>query len=535
MNGSRRRVLAGRVVTAIVGAAILLQLVRAVPRGVSNLFLPYWRITYAHGYVRRGLLGTVFQFFAGGFPPNEQEMQVFAVHVLALTALLAGVVLEAARLWRAALPRTRLLLATGTATFLLSRFVLTVANCGGYPDVILLLIALLAYALLARGRLAPALALATVAPFIHEAFVFLWAPVALLSLASKEGSTVERARHAALLALPGLAAVAAVKLHSDAALHASMATFPISPADRDAVLRFAYGLSIGEAFEATTRGYREHPLNVVLGVLWVLPYSAAIAACAVSLGQGRSRRRAVVTAALATLVPCAIGLIAWDFSRFLVWSTFGAELALLAAAESAGRERAATEPPLTPRELALPATWLVAIALLSTGPHVFLYASDAFVDWPFGPAALQHTPGGAVGLAFADVFNRERRTGYAMTDDRCQPEIDRANVKRSGEACAFDVAAPGFLLTPPLRMPSGRYVAKLTTRADPRCSAVRARVQALAFSRTGGERGAATLTAPGDLAVPFEVSPNDAATATLRVEVHVDEGCLRVERFEVTR
>ena len=136
------------------------------------MFLPFLHISYAHGFVRRGLLGTIFQFFADGMPPNEQEMQILAVHVLALAALLGGVVAETMRLARGATTRTRVLLATGTATFLLSRFVLTIAHNAGYQDVLLVLLAFVAARLLAHDCKWAALAVATVAPFLHEGFLF---------------------------------------------------------------------------------------------------------------------------------------------------------------------------------------------------------------------------------------------------------------------------------------------------------------------------------------------------------------------------
>ena len=274
-----------------------------------------------------------------------------------------------------------------------------------------------------------------------------------------------------------------MKLHSDAALRATLDSFPLSPADREGLERYSYGLSLSGAFEATIRGFHDHPFNVLLGMLWVLPYSAVIAACAVALDV-RPRRYAIGVAVLTTLAPCLILLIAWDLSRFLVWSTFAAELALLAAVPAQAKDRVtstrATEAqatdalddaaatraterarPLSPRVAYACGAWLVTASILSTGPHVYLYFDSAFALWPFGPAVLDKTPGGVLGLAFTDLYNRGRPTTYHLTEYRCEPDFDRTHVTPHPEACQFDVDAHGSLETPVLYLPSGHYVAKL--------------------------------------------------------------------------
>ncbi len=146
--------------------------------------LPFWQVTYGEGFIRRGLVGTIFQGLAGGLSAASQESAVVTIaHVLLVALVLAFAAWIGILAARATSTTHALALGLLALPIVGSSLFPTLAFTPGYLDVVMLGFALGCAALLARGWILPAGALAAIAPFIHEMFINLWIPLAVLGWA----------------------------------------------------------------------------------------------------------------------------------------------------------------------------------------------------------------------------------------------------------------------------------------------------------------------------------------------------------------
>jgi hypothetical protein len=100
------RGLASRVVGI---AAVLLALVnsaKGLSSGVQAWGLPFWLMTYDHGFIKRGLVGTLFQAGTRGLPLDRQTALVPMLHLVTCAVFGAAVLLPTVRDLADSAPRT---------------------------------------------------------------------------------------------------------------------------------------------------------------------------------------------------------------------------------------------------------------------------------------------------------------------------------------------------------------------------------------------------------------------------------------------
>jgi hypothetical protein len=194
----------------------------------------------------------------------------------------------------------------------------------GYLDVVMLIFALAAAALVARGWVWPAGAVAAVAPFIHEMFVYLWIPLVVLAWAILRRSGRTRPRWHDVL---GLAAPFATGLFVVAASSAADARRAIdqhvtgTATFKATLLHQQFGQTVSSSL---TR------MQHIQGAYWwpTEPFALlyfcwpAVLGAVLYMIWRRAQLDAWARAALVLAVVCPwlMLIVAWDLSRLIVLS-----------------------------------------------------------------------------------------------------------------------------------------------------------------------------------------------------------------------
>gem|GEM_PF-4942079 len=508
------------VALGVLALACVANLLKAIPDETQRLVWPFWSITYRYGFVRRGLVGTIFHAL-GGRTDELGVYRVLVVHRVATALLVAAMLAWALRTIAREGAKERVPLAYGIAAVFLSGFVPTVGQNAGYYDVFILLVAVAAAFAATNGALVVAAALAAVGPVIHDAFVFVWMPVLVASWCRGV-----RARGLPLLA--PLAVTVLVQLaHSATAIDRMID----EAADKEA-LRVAYRLSLRWFADRMVTIFADRPEQLALGL--VAFAAPAVVAAAYAARAGRDVRAVVLT----TVSPCAILLVAWDLSRFLVWSAFGAYVALVALP----RSRTMTARQDDVRGAVLGGA-LAAIAIAAAGgPHLYAYFHVAYADYTSGPSILRHTPAARLSYAWLRVFNRRLyTTGLASTraSEPCVLEPWDARRGTGADACTFELDDKARVESPLLWLERGVYVARVRLEAaGPADTAPRVRLVARPYGRFAKPAVESAGELHGEAAwfeVAFEVGEADEAVGRQRVIVYGEGGSFRLTDLVVQR
>jgi hypothetical protein len=238
------------------------------------------------------------------------------------------------------------------------------AHDTGNADAWLIALTLTGFSLVVRERYRAAAAIAAVGPLVHEGFVFLWSPVALLLLSSalasgpapgvrhrSSGAPEARpddarrdADHSidpprrwrewkiAAAVLPVVTAVAVTRAHSPAAVAQLMDAWPVSDAIKSGHQVYTFGQTLKSSF-AHMRDFefRGNWDNFAIATgFFLVPNLLLIWAAAFCFWRRWSAPLATLLLAVtAMLAPLAVVIVGWDLSRFLCWSTVAAGVALV--------------------------------------------------------------------------------------------------------------------------------------------------------------------------------------------------------------
>jgi hypothetical protein len=523
---------ARRVLQVAIAGAVVLNLLRAMPRSVHVYVAPFWRLTYGHGFVRRGLVGTLFQWMVHARSTEEQESAAVAIQATAVAALAVAVSIEAVRLARSGQTATRFAVLTGVVALLLSRLVPTLGRNEGALDVYLILLTFVSARAFDRGRVLLAIALASIGPFIHEAFLFQWCAVVVLALRPDGTSIWTRLRKRGIVLLPIVLAIVVMRLHSPAALAAELAPMPFDQAVKDGIIGVVFGMSVRNAVVLMLGLHRDYWGHVLACLPVFLTPVPLIVAMAVRLDPDPSRKRAIGVALLATIAPYPILLVAWDLSRFLVWIVLAAVLVLFANAHAAN-ERAVVVPPPTRNVRAVAVGWLVILIFLTTGPHLGVWFDVAFGDVGLSADLFGRSPASTLTyrfLLFYDAKNLVYR--WSMTE-RC--DVARQAATRLGDECAFRLEPGGTLNQQGLMLSPGEYVFSAVTRPEAACSRAKVKLSAYSDWQFGRELGSMSFNGPSSASLSFAIGLEDAAMGRQRLVVEAEHDCVIIEELVLVK
>jgi len=320
-------------------AASVLAGVVGILKGFSETVEPdaefYWLFTYAHGFVKRGLIGTIVSPLATRVSIAQLRPLIAGAHAVACVSI----VLILHRLFRGAAIAERradssLALVLSFLCLMCTEMMPVLAHDTGSVDVYLVALVLIGASLVLRGRYAAAVAVALVGPLIHEAFVLAWAPLTIMLVYSSISSSEQRRMKIAAAVVPVIAGAIVNSAHSPQAVARLMDAWAASGAIKTSHEVYTFGQTLRSSF-AHMRDYEFHGhwSNFATAVAFFMVPNALLLWTAVFCYSRRwmRPRTTPLVAIAAMLSPLTAVVLAWDLSRFLVWSTVAAAVALLAA------------------------------------------------------------------------------------------------------------------------------------------------------------------------------------------------------------
>ena len=317
------------------------------PHPMTPYVAPQYWLSYADGFVRRGLPGAALRAVAGGDPPGYDLVKAAAVG-LAAASLVAILVLALllARRTSDPLAAAAVVIAMVASPLGVSHLARDVGRTDALGVVVLVSLVALPWRRLPPAVLTAGVALLTSVAVASEEFLVAFVlPPALLAVRSALAGRRFRAAWTVAAVLPGLllALLSAVTTAPPAALARASADarsagvpvpVPLSggPQDHDAVSRLGYGLvdNVAAYYAATT------PLRLlVTAVVWASVYLLLLGLVWVLLGRPVRDRAFVLVAAGMALVALALSVIGIDYRRW--WAL--AAVAALCLALQVGRAR----------------------------------------------------------------------------------------------------------------------------------------------------------------------------------------------------
>jgi len=324
----------------------MISLIKGYTTGPSYWGEFYWFINYEHGFIKRGLIGQLFGSIFGQASVEWRRAFISAWH-FAMSALLAATLLAwaARNIARQTSTEGVKVLGTVLALFTTSQFLPTLAHNTSSLDVYLYLALVISAVLIARRAFVRGALVASVAPFIHESFVFLWLTnVALIWWPLPHRVHSEHAQDSALAArgvataLPIVATAVVLSLHNqEAATREVMETF-VPPDVKRAVIRDQFGQTLSSSSQVMLGLYRAYWSNFIKAVVFcVTPVFAMV----LVYSSARFRERFWLNffaLSAAALAPSAMLLFGYDLSRFLVATAVSGLTSILVLETRAGSE-----------------------------------------------------------------------------------------------------------------------------------------------------------------------------------------------------
>jgi hypothetical protein len=284
---------------------------------------PFWDVTYSSGFIRRGLVGTIFQGLFNGAGDGTQAHAIVAVTVTVALLVLGGVALWLGLLAARAPSRDNALRITLiTLPIVASSLFAMLVFATGYLDGVLLLVTGGAAALLSRGHLWSAVALGCLAPFVHELSVYLWVPVGVFGLAAASATMPGRRVWVVVGALcaPMAAALAVVGLGSRSAVAHELAVRVDGTAQYKAtLLHWEFGQTVSSAWQRMDILQHRFGWPTEPAALIYFCWPAVLAVVLYMIWRWGDIDWAARTAlVLALLMPWSALILAWDLSRLVL-------------------------------------------------------------------------------------------------------------------------------------------------------------------------------------------------------------------------
>jgi hypothetical protein len=295
----------------------------------------YWLFSYEYGFIKRGLIGTIVRpvLALGSF--DDLKPMIIGAHVITCV----GIIFVLQILFQDAVRRSerrdaRITLALAFLCLMCSPLMPVLAHDSGYVDVYMIALVLAGLWLVLHERYGAAAVTVAAGPLIHEGFIFLWAPLAILLVRSGATLKTGRAKKLLLAAVPLLCTAAVIWYHDREALGLSMAAWPASEDVKSGHITFTFGQTLQSSFAHMRRyEFQGHWGNFLIALTYSLVPSLLLLWAAVFCYWQRwaARWPTLLVAVVATLAPLPIVMLGWDLSRFLSWSNLAAAIVLIAA------------------------------------------------------------------------------------------------------------------------------------------------------------------------------------------------------------
>lgn len=316
-GGGKAAVARALAVALLLGLAAIAYF-RAAEHEVKLYATIFYLVSYSDGLIRRGLAGEIVSWFI-----DQRDIAAVRHAVTIAYTVLVVVFLACLFAWTIVLARRRrdYLLLGLLAVFLTSQFVPVVAHDAGFLDLYDYLLVLIAAVGFVRDRWIVVAFAGLVGPFVHEAFIFCWMPLAMVVAWERTS-----AGRIALLLSPLVSTALIYFGVSPEVTEARVMATAMSEGDKAQFVRWHFGQTFLSNLEMMIWKIRHNAINTTVGIVFsTLPAMVMVAV------YGAIRRRWIDTAVLAgaSFVSLSILLVAWDLSRLSVPASFFALLTIL--------------------------------------------------------------------------------------------------------------------------------------------------------------------------------------------------------------
>jgi hypothetical protein len=337
---------------------------RAIPRGHAAAFAvlllltvlrawrvpnPYatahWLFSYAHGFIPRGLVGTLFSPIAANVGPRIAYLSIAVLGAALVAGFFAAMMTASRALMRRHGPRSHLGLVP--LVFVCSPAAVLAVHCVGYFDAGLFVLGIVAMKQIERERHAVAGVVCAVGVLVHELFVAVALPAVTVALLAStllaEGRVAIRRmsfRWLNVLGPPLLVLATLLRFGSPGrealtALEVEVLSLELVRFDQAPWLFVPLESSVSDSLGRMSASWAERSLwEIGWDMGHHLPF-VALAFGSLTIGvvrraSSRWRRAAVIAAAaLAVVTPLALHLIAWDLNRIDAFTAVAALLVWL--------------------------------------------------------------------------------------------------------------------------------------------------------------------------------------------------------------
>ncbi len=243
----------------------------------------YWLFSYQYGFIKRGLIGTLVHPLLKFWSFEALKPMIVGAHVIAclwIIFVLQMLFQQAAR--RDTRRDAGFTLALAFLCLMCSPLMPVLAHDSGYVDVYLIALVLGALWLVLHERYVAAGVVSVAGPLIHEGFIFLWCPLAIMLLRSCATIRIDRAKKLLVAVLPVLWTAVVIWAHNRHAIDLLMADWNASDEVKSGHIVFTFGQTLQSSFEHM----RRYEFPGALGQLPDRPHVLARAEPAAAVGGG---------------------------------------------------------------------------------------------------------------------------------------------------------------------------------------------------------------------------------------------------------
>jgi hypothetical protein len=521
---------------------LLLDCSKGFWKGVQGWGVPYWFIDYHNGFVRRGLVGQLFQMVFGRLSVDRLTAPVMAINLAAIGALVLASALVAAR----TVAQIRLKHTLGYFAFAAWVFAAqvwpTLTYNVGYLDVLVVLIATAAALLFRSGRIVETGVLIALGPFVHEYFVFLVPFVLTAGLpeipdpAPGEEWPLDYVRpgpsNRTLLLLGGVGLIsgAVVTLSVNAAATISqIERMPVTADMKHVLETVSFTQSMGQSFnQMMDLLFRDPGYTAFNALFFLLP---AFAACIGLLFWRARPNRLRVWKVVAGLFPVLALLLAWDLSRLLVLADFTAGFLFLLAAASRAAQPSVVPPARATGWMgpALAAVSIIAAVGYAGLPFIYAYFEPGPALFRYPIAIDQSRPVQYIKGPLAVAWGGHRP---AKADLTCALISTDPDGKASADCSRTMSEGEALSVSTPLARGAYRFQADLEPTGA--CSAGRVAFQ-VALDSVQAPVAHEGFALGGRITAQLDVLVADDQSAALAQIVDIaGNGCARVRQLTIT-
>lgn len=319
---------------------VLWSYLKGYAKGCQGWGKYFWLVDYSHGFIKRGFVGTLIRGLGltldhvSWFTLEAVVAGLHSLFALLTIALLVNIQREFfIKPRRFIYQPNLLLLSSGWLIFACTQFWPTLGYNSGYLDIYLLFAYSSCFYLFAKQRYLAAAMIGSLMILVHEGFFFLWISLLAAFVMVLFLRTQQINRSVILLgSLPLLTLALTLLLHNQAAAVAEVNSIPdtvIDPTMKEALIQAQFGQTLQSSLFHMANLWRNYAMQAIAAFgYYTWPSFLIVGVTPLILDKANIRARTIAAILITSFLPLLILVVAWDLSRFLVWTNLSTILSL---------------------------------------------------------------------------------------------------------------------------------------------------------------------------------------------------------------